>query len=148
MAAALLCLAGCLTTPRLQEVAVEPADRDKPAVAHYKQKVENDLLGPIWYRLIKNHIKELNAGTVKTTFEIPAGGGKPHNLRIVSHTGGSMDTLIARQAIEELQAPSLPPEVLAEIDPDYLVFEESFTIRYKSSAHTRGKESLAILDSR
>jgi len=93
----------------------------------YRTSVE-DRLGPIWYAFTKRSTDLLNLGTVETTFEIPAGGGKPQNVRVISNTGGRWDELIARQAMDQLRAPPIPNAVLAEIKDDTLQFEESFTI--------------------
>jgi hypothetical protein len=93
----------------------------------YKKTVEDEL-GPIWYRLTESNIAFLQLGTVTTTFEIPAAGGRVRNLRITSNTAGRMDELIARRAIGQLRAPPVPSEILAQLHQDYFVLEESFTI--------------------
>jgi hypothetical protein len=39
-----------------------------------------------------------------------------------------MDRLIALRAIDQLRAPPIPPQVLAELRQDYIEVEESFTV--------------------
>ncbi|HEX4667206.1 MAG TPA: hypothetical protein VH207_11450 [Chthoniobacterales bacterium] len=92
------------------------------------QKAVEDRLGPIWYELAKIHGNDLHLGTVDTTFEIPAAGGKMRNVRVISNTGGRMDRLIALRALDQLRAPPIPPQVLAELRQDYIEVEESFTV--------------------
>jgi hypothetical protein len=82
----------------------------------------------VWYSLVKVNEGALQIGTIDTTFEIPAGGGQVRNLRVTSNTGGRMAKLIAWSAIDQLRAPPLPPEILAQLEQDYMVFEESFTV--------------------
>ena len=84
-------------------------------MAAYRKAVE-DRLGSIWYRLVKIHEDELSAGTVDTTFEIPAVGGKVRKVKLV----GTPAT--------RLRAPPIPPQVLAELHQDYLHAEESFAV--------------------
>jgi hypothetical protein len=87
-----------------------------------------DRLGPLWYRLADIHVGDLHLGTVNTTFEIAAEGGHVRNLSVTSNTGGRMDELVARRAIDQLWAPPVPPSLLAQLHRDYIVLEESFTI--------------------
>jgi hypothetical protein len=87
-------------------------------------------------------------GTVDTTFEIPAAGGKARNLRVTSNTGGRMDELIARKAIDQLRAPPVPPEILAELRRNYMVLQESFTVyenRDPTPSPTPSKERWKLL---
>lgn len=111
----LLCLASCRTASLTAEAPKPPA-RASPAQERYKKTVE-DQRGPLWYRLVTSNIGSLSVGTVDTTFEIPASGGKVRNLRVTSNTGGQMDELIARRAIEQLRAPPVPPEIFGAIAP-------------------------------
>ena len=97
------------------------------AQKRYRNAVENRL-GPIWYRLVATYVDDLSIGTVETTFEIPAVGGKPHRVQLISNTGNEKDAIIAFRAIDQLRAPPIPSAVLAEVRKDYVVFEESFTI--------------------
>jgi hypothetical protein len=122
----LLCLASCRTAS-LTAKAPKPPAKASPAQERYKKTVE-DQLGPLWYRLVTSNIGSLSVGTVDTTFEIPASGGKVRNLRVTSNTGGQMDELIARRAIEQLRVPPVPPEILAQSHQDYMALEESFTL--------------------
>ncbi len=87
-----------------------------------------DRLGTYWYALDKIHLAELHVGTVTTTFEIPAAGGKVRNVKVTSNTGGRFDALVALRAIDQFRAPPIPPDVLAEAHQDYVVVEELFTI--------------------
>jgi hypothetical protein len=96
-------------------------------IKEYKDVVE-DQLGPIWYRLVTTNEDRLNLGTIKTTFEIPAAGGRIRNLKIISNTSGWMSERIARIAIDKLRAPPIPPSLLLQLRQDHIVFEESFTI--------------------
>jgi len=121
-----LCLSSCRTAPRTAE-APRPTAKGSPAQEQYKKVVE-DQLGPLWYGLAKIHEDSLHLGTVNTTFEIPAAGGLIRNLRVTSNTGGRMDELIARRAIDQLRAPPVPRAILARLHQDYIVFEESFTV--------------------
>jgi hypothetical protein len=57
-----------------------------------------------------------------------AAGGKVRKVKLVSNTGNAADVSIAFRAIDQLRAPPIPPEVLAELDQDHLDAEESFTI--------------------
>ncbi|HEY2710980.1 MAG TPA: hypothetical protein VGI60_00575 [Chthoniobacterales bacterium] len=63
-----------------------------------------------------------------TTFEIPATGAKVRHAKVISHPGGRVGLLIALQAINQLRAPPIPPEVLTKLHRDYFVAEESFTV--------------------
>lgn len=96
-------------------------------MAAYRKAVE-DRLGPIWYRLVKIHEDELSAGTVDTTFEIPAVGGKVRKVKLVRNTGNAADAVVVLRAIDGLRAPPIPPQVLAELHQDYLHAEESFAV--------------------
>ncbi|MGH8091862.1 MAG: hypothetical protein ACREIF_00100, partial [Chthoniobacterales bacterium] len=80
------------------------------------------------YVLTKSNIDSLALGTVDTTFEIPAAGGRARNVKVTSNTGGRFDEMIALKAIEQLRAPPVPPEILAQLRQDHFVFDESFTI--------------------
>jgi hypothetical protein len=122
----LLCLSSCRTVPQTTEVLKPPA-KTSPAQERYKKMVEGHL-GQLWYRLVASNEGALDLATVKTTFEMPAAGGKVRSLRVISNTGGRMDELIARGAIEQLRAPPIPPDVLAQLGQNYMVFEESFSI--------------------
>lgn len=94
----------------------------------YKKFVE-DRLGPHWYDLAEEDGDLIAVGTVQTTFEIPAEGGRARNLKIVSNTGNLMDERIARAAIGRLRAPPVPPALLEHSEhPARLTMEESFTI--------------------
>lgn len=121
-----LSFSSCQTAPPPAKASTVPA-KTSPAQERYKKLVE-DRLGPLWYRLTEVHADSLQLGTIVTIFEIPAGGGQVRNLRVTSNTGGRMDELIARRAIDQLRAPPVPPEILAQLHQDYMVFEESFTI--------------------
>ena len=105
----------------------DKAASHSPAVKRYVESIENQL-GPIWYGLVQRYEYRLYIGTVTMTFEIPAEGGKPQNIRVKSYTFSGWDIVIARSAIELLRAPPIPKAVLAEIKGDTLQFEESFTI--------------------
>ena len=120
------CFFSCRTAPSGGNASNLSA-KASPAQERYKKTVE-DQLGRIWYRLTKIHEDSLQLGTIDTTFEIPAGGGGIRNLRVTSNTGGRMDELVARRAIDQLRAPPIPPEILAQLDQDYMGFEESFTV--------------------
>ncbi len=120
------CLSSCRTAPPTTE-RPKPPMKSSSAVERYKKTVE-DRLGPIWYRLTTVNMNSLRLGTIATTFEIPAAGGRVRNLRVTSNTGGRMDELIARRAIDQLRAPAVPPEILVQLHQDYIVLEESFTI--------------------
>ena len=99
----------------------------------YRDAVENRI-GPVWYRLSEIYNDELHVGTVETTFEIPPEGGAVRNLKIVSDSGGRMDLLIARRAIDQLRPPPIPPDLLRELNHDILVvMEESFTVFYRET---------------
>jgi hypothetical protein len=142
----LLCLSSCQTAPPIAEAPKPPA-KDSPAQERYKKNVE-DRLGPLWYRLVNPNTKNLWAGTVDTTFEIFASGGKARNLTVTSNTGGPMDELIARKAIDQLRAPPVPSEILALLHRDYMVLEESFTIYETGNANpspTPSKERWQVL---
>lgn len=122
-----LCLSSCTTAPPKPEPP-KKLTKVSPAEDRYKKTVE-DQLGALWYRLTAVHLDSLQIGTVETTFEIPAAGGPVRNLRIESNTGGRMDELVARRAIDQLRALPVPVAVLA--DRDHIVLEESFTVFYK-----------------
>jgi hypothetical protein len=119
-----LCLSSCTTAPPNPEPP-KSLTKNSPAEERYKKTVE-DQLGPLWYRLAEAHVDSLQLGTVETTFEILAAGGAARNLRIKSNTGGRIDELVARRAIEQLRAPPVPPAVLAH--HDHITFEELFTM--------------------
>jgi hypothetical protein len=125
----ILFLASCRIAPTKPRPSEKPAKHSATVAAYYKNM--EDRLGPIWYQLTNIHQDELHLGTVETTFEIPAAGGKVRNLRVVSNTGGRMDELIARRAINQLRAPPIPQAVLSEIQEDYLLAEESFAVVQK-----------------
>ncbi len=112
----LLCLSSCRTAPQTIGTPKPPA-KASPANKRYQKMVE-DRLGQLWYRLVASNEDALDLGTVKTIFEIPAAGGKGRNLRVTSNTGGRMDELVARRAIEQLRAPPIPPDVLGAIGPE------------------------------
>ena len=117
-----LALASCRTAPETTPVPT--------TVEGYKKFVE-DRLGQRWYRLAEANGVFLAVGTVETSFEIPAAGGRVRNLRIVSNTGNRTDEMIARGAIGHVRAPPVPPAISAILQrehKDYLLFEESFTI--------------------
>ena len=98
-----------------------------PTLAGYSKVVE-DRLGPIWTRLMNARVREVQAGTVKVTFEVPAAGGHPRNYRVISNTASKMNETIARAAVAQLMAPAVPEELLKEINSrDVLTMEESFT---------------------
>jgi hypothetical protein len=65
---------------------------------------------------------------VAITFEIPATGGRVRNVKVISNTGGKFDEMVALKAIEQLRAPPVPPEILRQLDQNYLMFDEQFTI--------------------
>jgi hypothetical protein len=121
-----LCFTSCRNAPPTSKAYNLPATVS-PAQERYKKTVE-DQLGRIWYRLTELHEDSLRLGTVDTTFEIPATGGKVRSLTVTSNTGGRMDELIARIAIEQLRAPPVPHALLAQLHQDYIVLEESFTV--------------------
>ena len=121
-----LCLSSCRTAPPKAEAPKKLA-KVSPAQDRYVKTVE-DRLGALWYRLVDIHEDSLSLGSVDTTFEIPAAGGRARNLRISSNSGGRMDELVARRAIDQLRAPPIPSAVLALLHQDYMVFEESFTV--------------------
>ncbi len=126
IALGLLCLivlglSSCRTVP-------EAPENIPPTAEGYKQVFEDKILGPIWYRLVKQNESLANVGTVKLTFEIPAAGGRVRNLKIISNTGGKTDERIAREAVERLRAPTIPGAILQRTHDDHIVFEESFTI--------------------
>jgi hypothetical protein len=122
----MLCFSSCQTAPPIVDVS-DNAAKLSPEVESYKKAVE-DRLGPIWYRLTEVYRNDLDLGTVQTTFEIPAAGGQVRNLRVTSTTGNRIDELLARRAIDNLRAPPIPAAILAQLDHNYLVFEETFTI--------------------
>jgi hypothetical protein len=121
-----LCFSSCRTAPPTAKASNLPA-QPSPARERYK-KVINDRLGLLWYSLVKINEDALQIGRIDTTFEIPAGGGQVRNLRVTSNTGGRMAELIARRAIDQLRAPPVPSEILAQLQQDYMVFENSFSI--------------------
>jgi Flp pilus assembly protein TadD len=129
--AAAVLLSSCLTTTRPGKVTGpgqnETAEQITPAVKAYRKAVE-DRLGSFWYQLVKIHEDDLQLGTVEVTFDIPAAGGKVHNVRVSSNTGGRMDKLVALRAIDQLRAPPIPSQVLAELHADHVQFEESFAV--------------------
>jgi len=122
------------------QTAPKRSARIPSTVKEYTHLVE-DQLGPLWYRLIKANEDGVSVGTVKTTFEISAAGGRIRNLKIISNTGGGVSERIAREAIDQLRAPSIPPQLLRQLHQNYIVFEESFTIYEertpKPSANTK-----------
>jgi hypothetical protein len=122
----LVCLSACQTARPKPQAAVK-ATKTSPAAAPYIKSME-DRLGQVWYQLVRIHETDLYLGRVDTTFEIPAAGGKVRNVKVISNTGGRMDPLIALRAIEQLRAPPIPPQVLAELHQDYIEVEESFTV--------------------
>jgi hypothetical protein len=121
-----VCFSSCRTALLTAKTSNLPA-KASPAQERYKKTVE-DRRGLLWYGLIKVNEDALQFGTIDTTFEIPAGGGQVRNLRVTSNTGGRMAELIARRAIDQLRAPPVPPEILAQLQQDYMVFENSFTL--------------------
>jgi len=125
---AVVLLACCSTAPTKTELpsAEQPPGRSG-ALQRYKKNVE-DQLGPIWYRLTRANEDQLSPGTVKATFQIPAGGGKPQDVRVMSRLDNRVAQLIAQQAIEQLRLPPIPAAVLTEIHSDHLNLEESFTV--------------------
>jgi hypothetical protein len=127
----ILFIASCRTAPTNPQLPPKPTKHSAAVSAYYKEM--EDRLGSIWYGLVKNNQGVLHLGTVNTTFEIAAAGGKVRNLRVVSNTGGRMDEWIARRAINQLRAPPIPQAVLSEIQEDYLLAEESFTVVQKPS---------------
>jgi hypothetical protein len=125
-AAAMVCVPACQTSSQQPGWAAVPKEHHSPAMARYYKQME-DRLGTIWYRLVEIHMRELDVGTVATTFEIPAAGGKVRNVKVTSNTAGQLAGSIAVQALTHLQAPPIPREVLAELDKDYLLAGEEFT---------------------
>jgi hypothetical protein len=121
-----VCFSSCQTAPSTAKASNRP-EKVFPAQERYEKLVE-DQLGPIWYRLVEVHEDSLQLGTIKTTFEIPACGGRVRNLRVTSNTGGRMGELVARAAIDQLRAPPVPPEILAKLHQNYMLMEESFTV--------------------
>jgi hypothetical protein len=121
-----LCFSSCQSAPRTSKTSNLQA-KFSPAQERYKKTVE-DQLGQLWYGLTKLPEDSLQLGTVDTIFEIPAAGGEVRNLRIASNTGGRMDEIVARRAIEQLRAPPIPLEILAQSHRDSIAFEESFTV--------------------
>jgi len=125
---AIVLLACCSTAPTKTELrSAEQAPGRSGALERYKKNLE-DQLGPIWYRLAAANQDQLSLGTVKATFQIPAAGGKPQNVRVTSRLDNGVDQLIARHAIEQLRLPPIPAVVLAEIHNDHLKLEEWFTV--------------------
>ena len=122
----MLCFSSCRTKPPAVEAPKNSAKRS-PEMKSYIKTVE-DRLGPLWYRLTEGNEDLLSLGTVNTTFEIPAAGGKVRNLRVTSNTGSRMDELIVRRAIAQLRAPPIPAAILAQLPNDYFALEEAFTI--------------------
>ncbi len=85
-------------------------------------------LGPLWYRLMNARVRDLQAGTVKVTFDIPATGGRVRNYRVISNTAGPLNEKIARAAVAGLRAPPIPEALLkAAKTRDVFTMEESFT---------------------
>jgi hypothetical protein len=125
----ILCFSSCRTVPPTVEAPKNIA-KDSPRMKSYKKTVE-DRLGPLWYRLVKANEDILDLGTVNTTFEIPAAGGKVRHVKVISNTGGRMDELIVRRAIDQLRAPPVPPEILAH--HDHVFCEETFTLFDKAN---------------
>jgi hypothetical protein len=121
-----LFVSSCRVAPPKAETPKKPA-KSSLASERYKNTVE-DRLGPIWYRLVKINQDSLQAGTVETIFQIPVAGGQARNLKVTSNTGGRMDELVARMAIEQLRAPPVPPEIAAQLPEGYFFLEEAFTI--------------------
>jgi hypothetical protein len=97
------------------------------SVKGYKEFVE-DRLGPLWYRRVELNPNGISVGTVSVKFEIPAAGGHPRKLRLISNTGNKIDELTVRIAVGQLRAPPIPPAILEQIHQDRLTFEETFTI--------------------
>jgi hypothetical protein len=130
IALAAVSLSSCQTAPTKSTnlARTHVAEPATPAQKRYTKTVEDDRLGPIWYQLVKLHRDEVDIGTVTVTFDIPAAGGKVENVQVTSITGGRMDTLIALRAIDQLRAPPIPAQVLAELRSDHMQLEESFTI--------------------
>lgn len=95
-------------------------------VAGYKSAME-DRLGPIWYRAVRADHR-VTVGTVKLIFDFPATGGRVQNIKVISNTGGSVDEMVARLAVDRLRVPALPAELLQALGKDHLACEESFTI--------------------
>ncbi len=65
------------------------------------------------------------------TFDIPAAGGKAQNVQVTSNTGGWLAKHVALHAVDQLRAPPIPSQVMAELHSDRMQFEESFTIFYQ-----------------
>lgn len=122
----LVCLFACQTA-RPKPLTTAKSTKDSPAVAAYRKTME-DRLGQIWYQLVGIHENELSVGTVSTTFEIPAAGGKPRHVKVVSNTGSVISASIALRAIDQLRASPIPPQALAELHQDYIEFQESFAV--------------------
>ena len=61
-------------------------------------------------------------------FRIPVAGGQAQALKIISNSGGRMNELIARMAIEQFRSPPVPAEIVARLPDGYFYFEESFTV--------------------
>jgi hypothetical protein len=72
-----------MAQPKPQTAA--KSTENSPTVAAYRKAME-DRLGPIWYQLVRIHENELSVGRVSTTFEIPAAGGRPRHVEVVSNT--------------------------------------------------------------
>jgi hypothetical protein len=110
------------------QTAAPPYPPNAPATLDGYKKVVEDRLGPIWHQAIAAD-PAVTLGTVKVTFEIPAAGGRPRNLKTVSNTAGPVDERIARHAIEDLRVPPIPRAVLEKLQAgEPLVLDESFTV--------------------
>ena len=113
-------LASCSSIPALPKST-------PPTAAGYRKYLENRL-GPMWTRLMNDHVREVQVGTVQVTFEIPAAGGHPQNYRVVSNTAAKGNEAVARAAIDRLKAPPVPEAVLKETkNSQFFRMEESFT---------------------
>ncbi len=120
----LLVLLTCSLASCATEQEIFPATTSR---AEYKKAVE-DRLGPLWYRRVELNERGASLGTVTASFRIPAKGGRVRKVQIISSTGNVIDEQMVRTALEQLRAPPIPPALLKNLQHDYFVFEESFTI--------------------
>ncbi len=119
-----LSFSSCQTAP---QIAATPTP-EFPALLAYKKIVE-DRLGPLWYARVKANARNVELGTVKVIFEIPAAGGAVRDVRLVSNSGGPLGKAIAEHAIADLRTPPIPKAVLKNLGQgEPLIFDESFAV--------------------
>jgi hypothetical protein len=106
--------------------ATPPTVSDRSVQAY--QAAVNQLVGPMWMKLVKRNGAIVSVGTVRARFEIAPDGHVQH-VRIVSNTGNRIIAVVVVQTVQSARLPHMPRSVILQLPKGYMEADMTFTLR-------------------